>query len=115
MYKDLITPDRAITDKEAIDRSLTNIIMTDQGTVPGKPRFGCSIKRFLFETLDHVTAEAMKEVIIEQILTYEKRITLQNVIIQDQQEYNRLAITVQFQYKDSLIKETQYSKIILSL
>jgi phage baseplate assembly protein W len=62
-----------------------------------REEFGCGLKRFLFEPNTATTRELIRERIIQAITRWEPRVTLQDVIVQADDENSRLVeIAVMF-------------------
>ena len=78
-------------DVEAIKNSLINILQTTKGTRRMLPEFGCNLEGFLFEPLDSITARKIGGSIVDEILTWENRMVLDNVNVfadEDNYQYN---------------------------
>ena len=65
-----------VTNREAINQSIFNIIKTRKGARVGNPEFGAGIETFLFEPLTQDTAESMGKSIVSQITLWEPRINI---------------------------------------
>jgi phage baseplate assembly protein W len=65
-----------VTNREAINQSIYNIIKTRRGAKLGNPFFGAGIETFLFEPLTEDTAEKMGQSILTQIKMWEPRIDI---------------------------------------
>lgn len=87
-----------VTDIEAINNSLKNIFSTPIGSLHGKPRFGTRLFQVLFNFIDFSTEEVIKEIVREEILKQEKRITLIGVNIQSIPEYNKIVIYIDYTF-----------------
>lgn len=100
MYKDTNTIGTDVTDVDAIRNSLRNILTTQRGSVPGRPRFGCDLYKVIFSPLDHLTESIAKNYIRESINEFEPRITLKNITFRRVEEFNKLIIDLEFSYTD---------------
>ena len=87
-YKDLpldftphpVTGDvRPITNDVAIKRSIMNIIMTEPGKKPFRPRYGSNIKNFLFSNQDEFAIFEISKQVEEAITNNEARVDLVQV------------------------------------
>jgi len=65
-----------VTNRDAINQSIYNIIKTPRGSRVGNPLFGAGIETFLFEPLTQDVAENMGKAIVGQILLWEPRIRI---------------------------------------
>ena len=70
---------RLATDIEAINNSIRNILNTPKGSVPGNPTFGSDLEGVLFEVIDDITFSLIQNIIIDELETWEERITIQEV------------------------------------
>jgi len=100
MYKDLTQINYEVTDLDAINDSIRNIILTARGTVPGNPRFGSDIYKILFAPLDPLTTSMATNYVKEALSEFEDRISVQEVSFKMIPEFNKLVIDVIFVYKD---------------
>lgn len=91
---------RLATDIEAINNSIRNILNTPKGTVPGNPSFGSDLEGVLFEVIDDITFSLIQNIIIDELETWEERITIQEVnlnsIIDDGQISVNIIYTVNY-------------------
>ena len=101
LYKDLISPSEVVVDKAAIDGSLTNIIETFKGSLPGKPDFGANLGRYLFEFLDDIFIEQIKSDLKRNLLA-EPRISVENIEITP--IYAQHVLTIKIDYVFTFVK-----------
>lgn len=101
IYVDYRDVNAVVTDAAAINNSIKNILFTKIGSLPGKPDFGSDIHEILFNQLDHITADLLKNYIKEAIAKWEPRIFITNVVIEDVPEYNKLIATLYYVYRDA--------------
>jgi len=98
-------------NEKAILNSVHNIIFTKLGEVPGLPDFGSRIYDFLFELADD-ELQYMFEREIEYIITkWEPRITLKDVQINLDEDYNRVICNIEYLLKKD-IRDEYSSKFI---
>lgn len=114
IYKDLESFDKELYDKESIDNSIKNILLTKKGSVPGKPEFGADIEKYLFDTLDHIIVDHLFNIISENLIRFEPRISLEDININTQPEFNRIIITIQYKYTFIRNFDIQKTKIIIN-
>ena len=105
LYKDLITLNNEIYDKESIKNAIKNILATKKGSLPGKPTFGCDLDQFLFNNIDHTTLSLIRTVIGEALYEFEPRIKVQSIEIEAQPEFYRISVNIYFTY--TFIKNTE--------
>jgi len=101
MYKDTNSVGTDVSDVDAIRNSLRNILTTQRGSVPGRPRFGCDLYRVIFSPLDHLTETLAKSYIRESINEFEPRVILKNIVFRRAEEFNKLIINLEFSYANS--------------
>jgi phage baseplate assembly protein W len=70
---------RPITNDIAIKRSIMNIIMTEPGEKPFRPRYGSNIKNFLFSNQDEFATFEISKQVEEAITNNEARVDLVQV------------------------------------
>ena len=81
----------ANTNETAIARSVRNLILTAPGERPFNPELGSQVSRLLFEPMDDITTEALKEQIENTINNFEPRVRLRQVVVKpnfDNGEYD---------------------------
>ena len=82
------------TDVNAINQSVKNLINTNYYERPFKPEMGSNIRAILFEPADVITTLDLKQSITEVITNYEPRVTLQDVLVQDQPDRNAYSVSI---------------------
>lgn len=90
LNNDLIT----IKDRNAIARSLRNIVFTRPGEKFFNPNFGSRISESLFENVSGSTALAIKDEIDRSITNYEPRVELQRVKVTPNYGSNEMNVTI---------------------
>lgn len=100
IYTDYRKPNQTVTDAAAINNAIKNILLTKKGSMPGKPTFGSDIDEVLFNQMDYITKNLLKNYIKEALYTWEKRIIVINVEIQEVPEFNKLIATINYTYRD---------------
>jgi len=66
-------------DKEAVKRSVRNIMLTNNYERPFKPNFGANLRGLLFELADDMTKFEIRKQIIEALEMLEPRVTIISV------------------------------------
>jgi len=78
-------------NETAIARSIRNLILTAPGERPFNPELGSQVSRLLFNPMDDITTDSLREQISNTINNFEPRVNLRQVIVQpnfDIGEYN---------------------------
>lgn len=78
-------------NETAIARSIRNLILTAPGERPFNPNLGSEVSRLLFQPMDDITTDSLREQISNTINNFEPRVNLRQVIVQpnfDVGEYN---------------------------
>ena len=84
----------ALKNETAISRSIRNIVFTVPGERFFDNGFGPSISRSLFENLDNISANTIREEITQSILNYEPRVELARVNVRPNFENNEFNVTI---------------------
>jgi len=100
LYTDFRSPNHVVTDASAINDAIKNILLTRIGSVPGKPTFGSSINEVLFSQLDHITEDILITKVQDALAKWEPRILLDGVTVKAVPEFNKLVLTINYQYTD---------------
>ena len=83
-------------DVQAIKRAVKNIILTNRYERPFKSDFGCNLRGFLFENITEPLLVIIKDRVAMAIEKYEPRVTVEDVVVNDDQDKNGLSIMVSF-------------------
>ena len=70
---------RRIKDLEVILSSWNNILITPRRSYQFDPEYGSDIYKLVFEPADDTTLEKIKEEVIETLLRYDDRATIENI------------------------------------
>ena len=84
----------ALKNETAISRSIRNIVFTVPGERFFDNDFGSNISRSLFENLDNISANTIREEITQSILNYEPRVQLARVNVRPNFENNEFNVTI---------------------
>ena len=68
-------------DKDAVKRSLRNIMLTNDYERPFKPNFGANLRAQLFELADDITKYEIRKQITEAIEDYEPRVVIDKIYL----------------------------------
>ena len=90
-----------LTDAEAIKRSVRNLINTNNYERPFRPEIGSGIRGLLFEPMTELTSHFMQLKIAEVLNEYEPRISLSDIVINNQEDKNSYGVSIHFVIKGS--------------
>lgn len=91
----------ASTGSAAIKNSIVGIIMTQKGTRPFDPDFGCAIDGQLFENMSPLVVDTIKTSIIDAIAKYEPRVSSLTVDVNALYDMNAVTATIYFSIIDN--------------
>ena len=86
----------ANTNETAIARSVRNLILTAPGERPFNPELGSQVSRLLFEPIDDITTEALKEQIENTINNFEPRVRLRQVVVKPNFDIGEYDIAIRY-------------------
>ena len=86
----------ALTNSEAVKRSVRNLILTQKGERFFQPNIGSDIQRMLFEPISEYTSEVLKSLIMETIKNHEPRALDPDVYIEPDEFNNAYNVTILF-------------------
>ena len=90
-----------LTDAEAIKRSVRNLINTNNYERPFRPEIGSGIRGLLFEPMTELTSHFMQLKIAEVLNEYEPRISLSDIVINNQEDKTAYGVSIHFIIKGS--------------
>jgi len=115
IYKDYTSPDIDVYDIDALNNSIKNILLTRKGTVPGKPTFGSNIHEVLFSHIDHITEGIIRKETKGALNQFEPRILVNEVTIKSIPEYNRIVITIVYEYRDKTLYNSASTNVTFNI
>ena len=83
-------------NETAIARSIRNLILTAPGERPFNPELGSQVRRLLFDPIDDITTEALKEQIENTINNFEPRVRLRQVVVQPNFDGGEYDISIRY-------------------
>ena len=104
-YKDLdldfglnsVTKDvNKLTDAEAVKRSVRNLINTNHYERFFRPELGSGLRGLIFEPVNEITTQFIKQKIIELLNFHEPRIRLTSVNVRNQMDSNSYSVRIAF-------------------
>ena len=87
----------ALKNESAIARSIRNIIFTSPGEKFFDEDFGSSISRALFDNINDISANIIKNEIKSSLKNYEPRVKLRNVNVEPNFDQNEFNVTVLYE------------------
>lgn len=109
IYKDLksnqpssFSEVRVVSEIDAIKNSIKNILMTQIGSVPGRPNFGSNLHLIVFEQMDALTEKIAERYTKEALAKFEDRINIIDVSVSKNEAFNRLTIDIRFSFRDNI-------------
>lgn len=103
LYEDFIAPDITNFDENAIKNAIRNILLTYQGSMPGRPTFGSRILEIPFNMNDTTTQILVKRLVYEALKKWEKRIVLTNISFPVVSQ-NNLVVKIDYYFKDASLR-----------
>ena len=85
-----------LTDAEAIKRSVRNLINTNHYERFFRPELGSGLRGLLFEPINEITTQFIKQKIIELLNFYEPRIRLTSVLVNSKLDENAYSVKISF-------------------
>jgi len=86
----------ALTNENAISRSIRNLVLTNRGERFFSSNLGSRVNAMLFETLDSLTASSVKDEIENTIKNFEPRVELISVDAVPDYDNVELSITIKY-------------------
>jgi phage baseplate assembly protein W len=84
------------TTKDQIKSNLVNLLLTSIGERVMNPNFGTELKRFLFEGITDSNSELLKNSVLNSIAIYIPDITVINIIVQPNTDYNSIDLNIDY-------------------
>jgi phage baseplate assembly protein W len=97
----------------AIRTSIKNILSTPRGTDLMNPYFGTDLYKFIFEQLDEINMQFLKDVVRNDINSQESRITIKSITITKESD-NVLNLAIIFSLKNSDLEDAIYYTALLT-
>ena len=85
-----------LSDEDDIRSSLQILLTTDVGERVMQPKYGCDLRRLVFEPLDATLEAYVKDLIGTAILYFESRIILDRISLAPDVTEGRLLITLDY-------------------
>jgi len=81
-------------DQQAIEISLRNLILTNEGDWPFEPDLGCKLVGALFDFNDSRMHDEIESSIVETVQNHEPRIELHRTIVNGMDDPNRVQVSI---------------------
>ena len=92
--------------RDAIKYNLINFFSTNPGERIMNPLFGSAINSLIFEGIDDDTDDLIRTIINDEIVRFFPFVTIANINIQRQEDYNTYNITMTYQVANFGISDT---------
>ena len=83
-------------DEEAVKRALRNLVFMGIHEKPFHPEIRSEVRKLLFENFTPVIKFELEKEIEDIINAYEPRVSLDEVVVNEEQDFNRLDVTIRF-------------------
>jgi phage baseplate assembly protein W len=90
---------RRINDIEVILNSWNNILITPKRSYIFDPEYGSNLYKIVFEPVDQITQEKIRQEVIETIQKYDDRASIRNVSINFLPNYKGFQVNIDVSYK----------------
>ena len=95
--RNVVTNDINVVDNViAVKRAVKNLVQTNFYERPFQPELGCGVRELLFENFTPMIKVFLERKIEEVLINYEPRVQLQSVEVDDDQDGNRLVVSIYF-------------------
>jgi len=84
-------------NETAIARSIRNLILTAPGERPFNPELGSQVSRLLFNPMDDITTDSLREQISNTINNFEPRVNLLDVVTAPYYDQNAFNVSIKYQ------------------
>jgi phage baseplate assembly protein W len=84
------------TTKDQIKSNLINLLLTTRGERVMNPLFGTGLRNFLFEGITNSNIENLKSDLINTIMVYIPDITMVNIDVQPNTDYNSITLNLSY-------------------
>ena len=91
----------------SIKESVRNIILTKKGSSPMNPNFGSGVHGFIFNMLDSISTDNLKDTIMMDLANFESRIKVKNIDVRQETE-NNLFVTITYTINSLNVDDTVY-------
>lgn len=80
------------TDERLIKNDILQLLLTIPGERSFRPEFGTAIKSMMFEPIDTISTDAIRDTIVVALEKFEPRVILNDIIVEAQPDNNRINI-----------------------
>jgi phage baseplate assembly protein W len=84
--------------EDAIKRSVRNLILTNHYDRPFRSWLGSDVQKLLFDNLNPLTANILKDKIFEVIRNFEPRVSVRDVQVSESSDFDKNGINVSITY-----------------
>ncbi len=90
---------KRISDLNVILNSWNNILLTPRGTYLHDPEFGSDLYKYVFEPSDQDSVEGIKREVVDRLMLYDDRATIDDVDVQISIDGKKINISVYVSYQ----------------
>lgn len=101
-----------VVNERSVIRAVKNLILTNLGERPFQSDIGSRIRHLLFEPMDDITVDLIKEAIKTTITQHEPRVILITSTVTPDEENNRYDITITFALKNAPSDLLSFSTVL---
>lgn len=101
-----------IINNADVAQSLQSLLMTEKGSVPFRPDFGCDLSTILFENMSLLQADRLRTRIINTVKTFEPRVLINDVNVIPEYASNLYSVYI---YYKVIYNTTQVYKLYIPL
>lgn len=101
-----------VTNERSVIRAMKNLILTNLGERPFQSDIGSRIKHLLFEPMDDVTVDLLKEAIKTTITQHEPRVILLLADVTPNYDNNHYDIKITFALKNAASEVLSFSTVL---
>lgn len=93
------------SNKEVIKFHIKNLFLTNPGERISVPEYGIGVRRYLFENITQGLLNNLKDVILDQISRYMPYIRVEESVINDFPEENKISISLRYTILETAEKD----------
>ena len=99
--------------KDAIKSNLMHLILTERGERLYMPRFGTNLRKMIFEQLDSLTSDKIKDDLSKTISEYMPKLKIDSILLDRLESELTARVTINYTITDNVFEETDILSIEL--
>jgi phage baseplate assembly protein W len=100
-----------LTNENAINQNISNLILTSMNELVGDPQYGTQLQKCYFNNMTSYLYEFILDHIQEQIYKYDKRISITNIDLTFDPAKGLCALTLNYSYNETTSVVTLFVNI----